>query len=255
MKKTQDLYNEELELPKIEWNQLPKRETSYFGKIREKLSIKKYKEDLDYYIDTTRKDIETKKKIMEDYLRQKTEADIKFNNIKEPKNTLNLYLMSKQLPETDIKTKIKSKIPFFKATDGYIFYLTKGNDIKIYEVQNLKYLYKNNKEAYALHNKIGTYRNKPAFIIKYPYPITLDINLNEETNTENKLFWDAKAFYNYETMVTKANITNFGNDGSVFDFLKKNWIIVVIVLVLIFIVATPQGKELYQQLLQSMKAK
>lgn len=161
-------------------------------------------------------------------------------HINDSENNKNIYLVGREMRDskfTKFIDNIKSKIPFFNF-DGYIFYFNKSNSIKILKIKNLKNILNlAHCETYNIIDRIGIYKNKPAFLIKYPYAITLQIRGEE-------LYYDAEAYYNYVNIATKGNLTKGkGEPLNIFEFIKNNIILIVIVIFVLFALFTPEGKN------------
>ena len=153
-------------------------------------------------------------------------------NISNPENKLIINLISSEIKEPPIK-KLLNKL--FK-NEGYILYINKANELKFYSVRNFKYIYNIDTESYGLNKVIGTYNGKPIFLVKYPYAISLDLGLNN-------LAYDSPTFYNYVNKVTKQNLTNFGSSVGLGEWIKKNFLLIIIGIALILLFTTPQGKQ------------
>lgn len=162
-------------------------------------------------------------------------------NLKNPEKSLKLYLYSKQIMKKNFLHNLIEKI--FKF-DGYIFHYNKGNDLNIYKVKNLGFL-KNikNKELYNLHEKEGTFKGKPFYVVKYPYAISLNVKESGE------LFYDTEAYYNYVNRATKINLTNLGEKFNLAQFVKQNFMLILIAIGLVLLFTTPEGKEFLQGIL------
>jgi len=158
-------------------------------------------------------------------LKEKDEKIIYLENIKESSSIL------KKLFE-------RMMIRLFKRFDGYMLYFNKAKNLEIHKVKNLSILWKKGKkEMYNVHNRIGFYKNKPAFLSVYPYAMTLEPNGDE-------LFYDAESYYNYVNIATKANLTKMGkSDFNLLEMIRANLILIILIIFIFFIIFTPAGKE------------
>jgi hypothetical protein len=139
-----------------------------------------------------------------------------------------------------IKKNFFEKLGIFKF-DGYVLYINKAEELHIYKIKNLKFLYSlfHEKEKYVLNRKIGTFQGKPFLLIKYPIPISLDINIKNEN-----LFYDAKSFYNYMDYATKGNLTDIdSSNNNFFGFVSKNIWVILIILIIGAILLVPELRE------------
>ena len=214
-----------------------------FDRIRYKLSLKKE-------IDASNKIIAQ----LESDSKELDEAIYKINelnnskicileNLNDPEKSLNLNLVSKEIKPTLLNRFIRH---IFKH-DGYILYINKADELKIFKVNNFKTIYDlNSIESYGLNKCIGSYNGKPIFMVKYPYAMSLDIG-------KNTLSYDAPTFYNYVNKVTKANLTNWGSSLGLGDFIKKNFLIIIIAIIAIILLTTPQGKEFISNIIPSSR--
>jgi hypothetical protein len=165
------------------------------------------------------------------------------NNLSDINKSLVINLIAKN-EKTSLFTKFRDRI--FKFS-GYIAYIDKAENLQIMRVNNFKDFYElNDSEKYGLNKKIGTYKGKPIFMLKYPIPISLDI-------TGDKLQYDAISFYNFHNKLTRQNLTNWGQSGGLGEWLRKNFIIVLIGIALILLFFTPQGKEILSNIIPSSK--
>lgn len=175
---------------------------------------------------------------------------------KEEDRQRNIYLIGKEHTKKSIKERVKEKIPFMNKTDGYLLYINKSDILKIIPVSNMTYFIKlmnKKKEMYVLNDKICVFNNKPAFLIKYPYTISLNIQQDmNDTFSENHLFYDTHAFYNYHTMLEKQNMIKTGEGQSLTEFIKSNKKLIIIAILIIILLFTPQGKEFLAQLLNEL---
>lgn len=212
---------------------------NYFNWIHYKLFLKKKIEKLEKETKNQTLKLSTLLKIKNKIKDLEEETISYIDNSNNPDKSLKLNLISKEIYKMNIFRKIWYWI--FKF-DGFIFYLNKADDIKIYKVRNLGYLYKKSKELYNIHKKAGTHKGKPAFIVKYPYTISL-------TPIGKFLYYDAEAYNNYVNVATKGNLTNIGNKFDFGSFLKSNFVYIIIGIALIFLFVTPEGKEFLQGLI------
>ncbi len=216
---------------------------SLIDKIRYKLSLKKEIEKYNKVIDQLEKDskeIDLNIYKLNEYNNSKIAI---LENLNDPEKSLNLNLVSKEI-KPNIINKIFKNI--FKH-DGYILYINKANELKIFKVNNFKTIYDfNSIESYGINNCVGNYQGKPIFMVKYPYAISLDIG-------KNTLSYDAPTFYNYVNKVTKQNLTNWNSPLGIGDFIKKNFLIIVIAIIAIILLTTPQGKEFLSNIIPSTK--
>ncbi len=163
-------------------------------------------------------------------------------HLKNPYKTLKLYLESKQIMKKNIFDYFN--LLFFKF-DGYILYCNKAENFKIFKVKNLKNLYiaNNKKEAYNIHEKVGTFKGKPMLFIKYPFAISLNVK------DEGKLYYDTESYYNYVNIATKGNMTNIKDNFDFTQFIKTNLILIIVIGVLAYMFLTPEGKALLQSIM------
>lgn len=136
--------------------------------------------------------------------------------------------------------QIKSKFNFpFKKVNGYIAYLDKTKSLKIIGVKDIGIIQKiKNRELYGIDEKVGTYKNKPLYLIIYPNVMSLKVK------GEN-VFYDAMSFYNYSDTVTKINLTSLGKSiNNLGEFIQKNFMLVLIIIIALILFLTPQGKEI-----------
>lgn len=168
-------------------------------------------------------------------LKEYNENNIAFiNNEKDVNKSLKINLLAKEVKLNWFQWLVNRVFKF----DGYIAYINQADDFKIFKVVNFKGFYDIlDRESYALNKKIATYNGKPLMLVKSPVPISLEVD-------GSKLIYDAPFFYNYVNKITKTNLTNWGNDGSFMDFIRKNIILIIIGIALILLFTTPQGKEI-----------
>lgn len=210
---------------------------NYLAWIRYKLILKKRHDR----VIKESKDLKTKVDLKLQELKDLKDLELKtigyIDHLKDPNKSLELKLYSKQIYKMNWFKEIIFKI--FKF-DGYIIYLNKADDIKIYKVKDLRFLHKiKNRELYGLKKKIGTLNGKPAFLVKYPYTISLEL----KNKNAPELFYDPESFNNYVDKATKINLTNLGNNFNLMEFIKQNFILILIAVALIFLFFTPEGKQ------------
>lgn len=153
--------------------------------------------------------------------------------IKEEKEIiLPITIKDKDFNFVEVKQNILSRL--FKKHDGYIIYINKVNKVKILKVYNFKTMYDLNKEKYILDQFFITYNNKPAFLLKYPVPISLEID-----GDLNELTYNAESFYNYVNQVTMVNLTNFNTNNGIGDLISKNIVYILIGIALILALTVP----------------
>jgi hypothetical protein len=192
---------------------------------------------------TARYSLKNKKlnKELEKYEKQQREHIANLWHFKNPNLDKEIHLYGHCIKETPIQ-RLWNKL--FKI-DGYLLYGNKAKDFKIVKLRNMRYFKEmKGREFYNLHKKIGTYRNKPLFICIYPIPITLETK-------GDKLFYDAESFYNYVNIATKGNLTRIGEQVTIMDFLKKNFVLVIFVLIVIILLVTPEGQQILNDLLKN----
>ncbi len=161
-------------------------------------------------------------------------------HINNPRKSLKVYLISK---EHNKDNKFKRFFRKLFKFDGYIFYMNKAEDWKIYKVKNLNFLHQlKRRELYNLHLKEGTYNGKPCYVVKYPLCISLNVD-------GEQLYYDAESYNNYVNTATKINLTNLNKSMNIGEFLKKNFIIILIIIAVSIFLLTPQGQEILSDLL------
>ena len=164
-------------------------------------------------------------------------------NKTDPAISYNLNLIAREIKVNWFKRFLNRVFKF----DGYILYINKANELKLFKVKNFKQIYNlNDLETYGLNDAIGTFNGKPIFMVKYPNPITLDIK-------GTSLSYDAMIFYNMVNKVTKQNLTNWGSNLGLGDFIKKYFIYIIIAIGLILLFTTPQGQEFLSKIIPSTK--
>lgn len=214
-----------------------------YAKIKYKVSLQKEIEDytlINQKLEDIKKKLDDRKKEIEGYNELKI-AEIE--HLSDPNKSLIINLIGKE-----------EKVNFFKRIwrgifkfDGWVLYINKAEELRIMKISNFKTIQNlNDAESYAFNKKIGTLNGKPIFLIKYPFPITLDIK-------ENTLIYDSPTFYNYVNKVTMQNLTNFGSSFKLGEFLKKNFILIILLIIIILLFTTPQGKEFLAQIIPSSK--
>ena len=187
------------------------------------------------------KELKDKIEDYESFSKKKSEYLGVIKYLNNPNKSLKLYFEGVNVSNLNLFQKLKRKIFNY---DGYVFYLNKSDDLKIFKVKNLKFLYdlKNKKETYNLNDKFGTYKGKPFFLIKYPFTISLNCEGEE-------LFYDCEAYNNYVNSATKINLTNLGSNFNLMEFISKNIIYIVLGIALILLFTTPQGQEFLKGIL------
>jgi len=228
----------EIKTIKEQWN-------IYVKKIHYNIFLKKQNIKLNTEINKNVLKNKTLKKYINEINKIEKTFLCKIDNLLDKNNSKSIVLFGKMITHKWYE-KIFEKI--FKF-DGWIFYGNKANDFKLIKIKNLKMLLKltNKKEAYNLIDKVGTYKGKPIFLIKYPYSVSLNIS------DEGNLYYDAESYYSYVDYATKGNLLKVGEEGGIKEFFKKNIIIIVIIIILIIFASTPQGKEIIAQILQHIK--
>jgi len=170
------------------------------------------------------------KKEIKKVLKPKTD-NYKFVSDLEIENKINKVFVKKE-KEKFFKQLLNKFNPNKKDKKGYIFYLDKTLNLKIYEVKNFyQDLNINNREKFIINQKIGTYKGKPFLLIKSPIPITLDIN-----DRDDALCFDSEVFYNVQEHIITRNLTKGKSEGiNIIDSIRKNWIIILILLIIAYI--------------------
>lgn len=171
----------------------------------------------------------------------------KFKCEKEPEKSLKLYLEHKTVKQKffdRIRNFLHHKLKLnFLGYGGYIFYLDKGNNFHIYKIKDLKFLWrKKSQELYNIDEKVGHYKGKPVFLIKYPYAITLNFN---EDNDGKDLYYDTESYYNLVDMAIKGRLTQLPKDSfDLITFIKNNLILLIILGIVAFVLFTDEGKQM-----------
>lgn len=156
------------------------------------------------------------------------------------------------LESPPIKETFFSKMnPFKKRNfDGHLLYEYAEGRYKLIDVTGFKDIEKINKKAYILNRIMGTLNNKPFFMIKNNIPISVNAGTKSslpELENGIDLCYDSGGFYTYLDYATAKNLQAKGGEQlSFFEFLQKNWIIILIILVILigamlFLFFTPQG--------------
>jgi len=214
-----------------------------YNKVKAKLSLNTTIEKYDALI----KQLENKKIELDN----RAKEILSYNELKiaeiqdlnDANKSLILNLIAKEIKPNFFKRMFNNIFKF----DGYLLYINKAEELKIFKINNFKTIYNlNSIESYGLKKCIGNFNGKPIFIVKYPYAMSLDIG-------ENTLSYDSPTFYNYVNKVTIQNLTNFGGNFNFTDFLKKNFILIIIGIALILLFTTPQGKEFLANIIPSSK--
>ena len=225
--------------PPIEPPKAPKE--TLFSKVKYKLSLKK---DIDKYNKAIARleEIKSQLNLKSQELREYNAFKIaEISDLSDANKTLIINLIAKEIKPGFFKRFFNNVFKF----DGYVLYLNKANEMKIHKVKNFRTIYNlNDCESYGLKDKIGTFNGKPIFMVKYPYAMSLDIG-------ENSLKYDSPTFYNYVNKVTKQNLTNMGSNLGLGDWIKKNFLLIIIAIALILLFTTPQGKEFLSHIIPS----
>lgn len=204
-----------------------------------KKKYKKYISDTDKLINKFIKEKEETEKKIQDLENAKLKKVAKLTNIK-TKEIKNIYLSGKEMKINWFK-KIWFKL--FKF-DGWLLTGDKANNFKFVKMKNLKLVYDmKKKESYAIHEKIGTFKNKPLFICKYPFPITLQVN------DDGTLFYDAVAFHTYKNYTTRQNLLSAEEKLTLKSLIKTYFPVVIIAIVILILIFTPEGQDVIQQVI------
>lgn len=207
--------------------------------------IKKYNKEIEALLALRRMreaDISRMKKYNEDRI-----AEIK--DLNDPSKSLTINLIAKEI-KLNWWQKFTNRVFRF---DGYIAYINVAKELKIFKVDNFQGFYNVANNAAAVINKsIATYNGRPIMLIKWPFPITLDVQPADGVNPA-LLVYDMHYFYNYVNKVTKTNLTNWGSNLDLGGFIKKYWLIIIIFIGLGLLFFTPQGKEILAQLIPSSR--
>lgn len=134
---------------------------------------------------------------------------------------------------------------------GFIFYLDRGIELKIFVVDNFfdAFPIHSQQEEFILKSKMGIYKKKPFFLVKDGIPISLDLETNK-----NELVYDSESFYNIMEYAITSKLTK-EKSGNIIEWLKKNKIIIIVIIIAGLLFFTPQGKEFLNQFTQYIGVK
>lgn len=140
----------------------------------------------------------------------------------------------------------------FSKFNGYILYRELGKDWILFQVNNLKEIYKYKSRAHIINKVEGRLNGKPLFIIDAKIPITLN-TIKSTIKKDNKeikdgidLCYDAKVFY---TLLQYVNLSNLSatqeKESAVGNFIKDNFVMIMFVVgLLAFLLLSPAGRKM-----------
>ena len=142
--------------------------------------------------------------------------------------------------------KVIDKIrQLFQKPKYYIIYINQSTNVEILSIYKDEKEFITKKEFHQISKKVGIYRHKPCFLVHNDIVLSLEIK-------EDKFLWNAKEFYNIINHQIRKKLT-MGDKTNIGDFIKQNWIMIVIIIVLILFLSSPYGKNFITQLMKDWK--
>lgn len=164
----------------------------------------------------------------------------------------------------------KLNLPSF-GFDGYILYenITNSGDLKLIQIANFKEIYRKMKgKSFYLWKKTGTINGKPYFLVKGNIAISGQIKatselINQDMKDGIKYYEDGvDMVYSPEVFDTMLDYVSFANlkvkkgVGNIGEFIRENWLFILVAIIIVVIIfATPQGRQFIQNFLNDLTPK